>query len=169
MSIINGIVMRIPSNAFRIFILTKIFKLNAGKGVIIAPKVKIISPWYITIGENTVINSSVLLDGRGKLFIGNNVDIAWFTKIITYKHDYQSPMYSASGLPVFIGNNCCIAVNAILLPGANIPDGCVIGASSVVTTKLKESNSIYVGSPARFIRSRDCEINYVLRKRSITI
>jgi acetyltransferase-like isoleucine patch superfamily enzyme len=169
MRILNGIVMRIPSNSIRLFLLTRVFKLKAGKGVIIAPKVKIISPWYITIGNNTIINSSVLLDGRGKLFIGNNVDIAWFTKIITYKHDYQSPFYTASGVPIFIGNDCCIAVNAILLPGANIPDGCVIGASSVVTNVLKEKNSIYVGSPARFIKSRDCKIDYILKNRSVTI
>ena len=161
--------MHIPSNYIRIFVLSKFFRLKHGKRVKIARKVKIISPWLIEIGSNTIINSSVLLDGRGKLSIGNNVDIAWFTKIITYQHDYESSNYEAYGVPVSIQDNCCVAVNAMLLPGAVIPEGSVVGAGSIVTKKLDKPNSIYAGIPAKYIRGRNCDIKYTLKHPSVVI
>jgi hypothetical protein len=50
-----------------------------------------------------------------------------------------------------IGKNCFIGGRAIVLPGIEIGDGCVIGAGSVVT-KSVPPNCIVAGNPARIIR-----------------
>lgn len=40
-----------------------------------------------------------------------------------------------------------------VLKGANIPDGSIIAYGSLVSSKLKESNSIYGGVPAQFLQN----------------
>lgn len=52
---------------------------------------------------------------------------------------------------VFIGNNCMIGVNAIILPGVVIGDHVVIGSGSVVTKDI-ESNSLVVGNPGKVVK-----------------
>lgn len=60
-----------------------------------------------------------------------------------------------------IGNEVFVGAESIILPGVTIGDRVVIGAGSVVTKNL-ESNSVYVGSPARRICSYD---EYIYRNR----
>ena len=56
--------------------------------------------------------------------------------------------------PVSIGNNVWLGENVVVLAGAHIGDGCIIGANSVVTSDIP-SNSIAVGVPARVIKRFD--------------
>jgi acetyltransferase-like isoleucine patch superfamily enzyme len=44
-------------------------------------------------------------------------------------------------------------MGALILPGVQIGDGCVIGAGSVVTHDV-DAYSVAVGNPAKRIRSR---------------
>lgn len=46
-----------------------------------------------------------------------------------------------------------IGQNAVILPGVNIEDGAIIGANSVVGTKVA-SYTIVAGNPAKVIRKR---------------
>lgn len=56
--------------------------------------------------------------------------------------------------PVRIGNNVWVGENVVILPGANIGNGCIIGANSVVTKEIPD-NCIAVGNPARVIKKYD--------------
>lgn len=165
----NSFVTHLPSNFLRILFLKYLYRMKIGSGVRLAPKVKIINPWRIIIGNNCIVNSSVFLDGRGGLNIGNNVDIAWFSKIITYKHDYGDKNYKASGSNVIISDYCCLAVNSTILPGVKLAKGVVIGASSVVTKSIFNEFVICVGVPCVEIKKRNKEVNYILKSRSVTI
>ena len=165
----NNFITFLPSNFLRIFVLKYFLRMKIGNYVKIAPKVKIINPWNISIGNNSIINSSVFLDGRGGLKIGNNVDIAWFSKIITYQHNYNDPLYKAYGLKVEISDNCCLTVNSVILPGVTLAEGVVIGVSSVVTSSINNKYQICVGAPCREIKTRKNKIDYKLVSRSLTI
>jgi acetyltransferase-like isoleucine patch superfamily enzyme len=165
----NSFITYLPSNYIRIIALKYMYRMKIGTKSIIAPKVKIISPWKISIGDNSVVNSSVFLDGRGGLRIGNNVDIAWYSKLITLKHDYNDPEYRTIGQGILIRDNCCIAVSATILPGVEIAAGCVVGALSLVNKSLTDEYTIYAGSPCREISKRNSIISYTLSTRSITI
>ncbi|MBR6099457.1 acyltransferase [bacterium] len=54
---------------------------------------------------------------------------------------------------IFIGNNVWVGMRSMILKGSRIPDGCVIGAMSLVNKKFDEDNILIAGVPARKIRS----------------
>jgi len=51
-----------------------------------------------------------------------------------------------------IGNNVCVGANSTVIGGINIGDNVIIEPGSVVTKSL-ESNAVYGGNPAVFIRN----------------
>lgn len=53
--------------------------------------------------------------------------------------------------PITVGNHVWLAVGAVLLGGADVGDGSVIGTQSLVTGRIP-NNCIAVGSPARVVR-----------------
>ena len=52
----------------------------------------------------------------------------------------------------YIGRNCFIGANAIIMPGVRVGDECIIGAGSVVIRDVP-SNSICAGNPAKIVKS----------------
>ena len=54
---------------------------------------------------------------------------------------------------VIIEDDVWIGTNAIIMPGVRIQKGCIIGAGAVVT-KDCEAFGIYLGVPAKKVRSR---------------
>jgi len=63
--------------------------------------------------------------------------------------------------PVRIGSHCMVGANSVLLPGAVMPDGAVLGSLSLLKDEAQEW-AISVGIPARCVRlrSREC-LEYV--------
>ena len=116
-------------------------------------------PGGITIGRRSVINRFVSLDGRGKLYIANNVSISAYAMIITASHDPDSEGFAYVTRPVVIEDYVWIGSGAIILPGITIKKGAVIAAGSVVTKDVGEYE-IVGGNPAKFIRKRADKLNY---------
>jgi len=54
--------------------------------------------------------------------------------------------------PIIIGNNVWIACRCLILKGATIPNGSVIGANSFVGKSLEKENAVYGGHPARILK-----------------
>ena len=119
------------------------------------------SPSNIKIGNNCVINPRTLLDGRGTLVIGNNVDIARETNIWTMQHDVNDPNHSAVCAPVIIEDYVWIASRVTILPGVRIGRGAVIATGSVVTHDVP-GMAIVAGVPAKTIGIRKNPLNYNL-------
>ena len=55
--------------------------------------------------------------------------------------------------PIFIEENVWIGGDSKILKGTFIKKGCVIGANSLVTSKVYEENSLIVGNPAKIIKN----------------
>ena len=52
----------------------------------------------------------------------------------------------------YIGKDCVIGINSIILPGVRIGNEVIVGAGAVVTKDIPD-NSIVVGNPAKVIKS----------------
>lgn len=126
--------------------------------------VDIRSPYRITIGSNSNINRQCVLDGRGCLYIGNNVDIAQQTNIWTEQHDYNSSSFATIRKSVVIEDYVWIASRATILPGVTIHKGAVVAAGSVVTKDVP-SFAVVGGVPAKVIGHRQRELTYKLGDR----
>jgi len=114
----------------------------------------------ILIGNNGLLGVGTYINvGNEKLTIGNGVAIAPFCKIFTFSHHYSTDkeiMDSYKTGDVIIENDVLIGTNSIILPGVIIKKGAIVAAGSLVNKDIPE-NSIYGGSPAKFIRMRTYE------------
>ncbi|MBD5223754.1 MAG: acyltransferase [Bacteroidales bacterium] len=66
---------------------------------------------------------------------------------IILSHDFSRNIHADT----YIGTQCFIGVNAVVMCGVRIGDNCVIGAGAIVTKDIP-SNCMVVGNPARIIR-----------------
>ena len=123
------------------------------------------SPYRISIGSHCNINKKVVLDGRGSLFIGNNVDIAQEVNIWSEQHDYNNPSFKAINKPVFIDDYVWIASRATILPGVHVGRGAVVACGAIVSKDVPPL-AIVGGVPAHIIGYRQNIMNYKLGNRT---
>lgn len=158
---LNYFVANIPAWWIRRLIY-KIFGMKIGHGARIYMKCTVISPWKIRIGDNTVINEFVTLDGRGGLIIGNNCSISIYSILFTASHHINSNTFEYYKKSTSIGDGTWIGARAVIMAGSVLENGVVIGANSTTAGNMKyEENGVYIGVPAelKFIRtSKDVSI-----------
>lgn len=153
--------MSIPSYRIRHRFLRRL-NVGIGKDSNILRNVNFFSPWNIKIGDNCVINSKTLLDGRGgKIIISNNVDIAREVNIWTLEHDPHDDFHRTKGGDVIIEDYVWIASRATILPNVRIGRGAVIASGAIVTKDVPEM-AIVGGVPAKVIGTRKSKLKYLL-------
>lgn len=125
----------------------------------------------LTIGRNTTIRDTTIgLDYKSKVQIGNECMIAETAIRGTDFHTIiDIEKGSIVNIPkgvLSIGDRVWIAENCRILKNACIPEGCIVGASSVVCRKFTEPNCIIAGNPAKVIKTgftwnRACIYEYI--------
>lgn len=158
--LIFRIIMWIPIEFIR-FIWLKLNLNHLGKSVFICSGVEFMSPQRISIGNNSVVNHGVLIDGRGGIDIKDNVDIARDVIIWSCTHDISDARHATFCKKVIIEHHVWIGCRAIIMPGVHIGVGAVIGAGAIVTKDVPDM-SIVAGVPAKIIGKRDNLLNYNL-------
>jgi acetyltransferase-like isoleucine patch superfamily enzyme len=94
-------------------------------------------------------NSRIMVEKS--LTIGSDCIIAWDVFISDSNwHEITGVQRSAS---VIIGNNVWISHGVSILKGVSIPNGCIVGAKSLVTSIFKTENALIAGIPARIVRN----------------
>lgn len=115
-------------------------------------------PSKVVIGDRCVINyNSRFYAGGGKIFIGNNCQLACNVSVICVSHKIGGADYRAgirNDNSVHIGDGCWIGANVTILPGVSIGDGCVVAAGSVVAGDC-EPDCLYAGVPSRMKKKLD--------------
>lgn len=142
----------VPFHSIRKFFY-RISGMKIGKKSYIHMWARFFNPAGVEIGEGTVIGDHVFLDGRVKLKIGNNVDIASHILIYNSEHDVDSEGFDPIEESVEIGDYVFIGPRAIILPGVKIGEGAVVAAGAVVTSNVKPFE-IVGGVPAKPIGER---------------
>lgn len=142
----------VPSHCFRNFFY-RLAGIKLGKRATIHMWANFFQPKNIEIGEGTIIGDHAFLDGRARLIIGKEVDIASSVMIYNSEHDLNDKNFSAREEPVEIGDFCFIGPRVIILPGVKIGRGAVVAAGAVVTRDVAPF-SIVGGVPAKVISER---------------
>ena len=111
----------------------------------------------ISLADRVFINiNCTILDG-GKVTIGEDCLIGPNVQLLSVSHDTDPRLRLAKhnyADDITIGNNVWLGAGVIVLAGVSIGDNSVIGAGSVVV-KSVPSNSMYVGNPARKVKTLD--------------
>ena len=105
------------------------------------------------VGKDVWIGPFTIIDGSGKLIIGDSVTISAGTHIYSHNNLKQTVLgnsYPIERGEVIIGNNTYIAPNVIISMDTEIGDHCIVAANSFVN-KSFPSNSIIAGNPAKKI------------------
>lgn len=133
------------------------------------------------IGDNVTLGYNLTFEvlDKGNLFIGNfvkltqnilissgsQIKIGEFSLFAENVSIRDGDHKSLSNRPIIfqenkyseinIGKDVWIGAGSLILPGAIIPDGVIIGANSIVLGKSNlKSYSIYAGSPVKYIKDR---------------
>lgn len=152
-----------PISSIRIFIL-RLYGAEIGDGTYIGKHVDVKEPKNIRIGSHCYINKYCLLDGRGGLSIGSNVDIAQDAYIWSAQHDYNDDYHSYISAPVQISDYVWICSRSTILPGVAINKGAVVACGAVVSKDVEEM-TVVGGVPAKMISIRTSSLKYTLRHR----
>jgi acetyltransferase-like isoleucine patch superfamily enzyme len=159
--ILHVICDNVPSHYIR-RLFCRLGGIRIGKGSTIHMGIRFYDPKNISIGEDSIVGESSVLDGRDKLIIGNHVDIATGVMIYNAEHDVNDLNFRAIQAPVMIQDYVFIGPRAIILPGVTVKKGAVIGAGAVITKDVEEY-SIVGGVPAKEIGKRQVkDLNYRL-------
>lgn len=154
----------VPIHFVRMLLYIWVFGVTIGTGTSIHSRCRFYNPKGVQIGSNTIINNDVLLDGRNGIKIGNNVSVSEGVAILTLEHDLDSPEFATMGGPVRIEDFVFVGTRALILPGVTLGKGSAVGAGSVVTRSV-EPYAIVTGSPARLVRYRSSNLQYILKYR----
>jgi acetyltransferase-like isoleucine patch superfamily enzyme len=109
----------------------------------------------VIIGDHTYINSGVVIYSGNGVQIGNNVLISANCTLAPVSHEFRSRErsireqgFQPSRGGIVIEDDVWIGANTVLLDGAILRRGSVVGANSLVLGELAPY-SINVGSPSR--------------------
>lgn len=150
----------VPSQHVRRLIY-RAFGMRIGPGSHIYMGAEIRGAHRITIGTGTSIGHSAILDGRGWLSIGNNVNVSTGVWIWTRSHDVASPDFAGTRAPVVIEDYVWLSCRVTVLQGVTVGEGAVVAAGAVVTRDV-EPYSVVAGVPARKIGERPRGLRYAL-------
>lgn len=117
---------------------------------------------YSHIGAN-----GVLIGGDAQINIGHFVNIAPGCRIIAASNDFSGGGLVGPSIPaayasesivtqIDIGDHVLFGTNVVVLPGTVLPEGISAGAFTLLSPDIDyEPWTVYVGNPARPIKSRE--------------
>jgi virginiamycin A acetyltransferase len=115
----------------------------------------------VQIGKNSYINSGCVIYSGNGVTIGEHVLIAANCTVAAVNHAFREKgkkiieqRFAPSRGGIIIEDDVWVGANTVLLDGAILRRGCVVGANSLVNAEL-EPFSINVGSPVKCVGYRE--------------
>lgn len=159
MQYLLDVICTFPSQHVRRWFLTGLYGLRIGRESVIYRKCELRAPWKIQIGSGASVGGGVVLDGRGGIQIGDNVNVSSGVMLWTAQHDYRDSAFAGRLGAITLEKYVWLGPRVIVLPGITVREGCVVAAGAVVTEDT-EPYGIYAGLPARRIGDRTRDLDY---------
>jgi acetyltransferase-like isoleucine patch superfamily enzyme len=153
---------KIPLHFIRHFVY-RLFGLELGEGSVVYGGAELRAPHKIKIGHHSLIGHQAILDGRGELVIGNNVNFSTGVWIWTAQHNMDEPYFRVEHGKVVIEDYAWVSCRTVILPGTRIGEGAVVAAGAVVKGDIPPY-SVVGGVPAKVIGQRNRDLKYTLDK-----
>jgi acetyltransferase-like isoleucine patch superfamily enzyme len=164
-ALVNAVAPRIPLAPLRMAVLRLAgAELDASATIMLATEVW--SAPRLAIGARSIVGRHCLLDARGGIRLGRDVNVSSYTRFMSAKHIVDDPGFVAAFEPIVVGDRVWIALGATILGGVTIGEGAVVAAGAVVTRDV-EPYAVVGGVPARKLRERSRELDYELGYRPL--
>ena len=126
------------------------------------PSVLLRQSQNIKIGAHGLLNHGCIIQAgydTAKVVLGDFVHCGPYVQFFAYDHrfdDLTQPSISQGyrEADIIVSDDVWIGAGTVVLSGAFIAKGVVVGANSVVAGRLDVEYGIYVGSPARLVKKR---------------
>lgn len=135
-------------------------RLTLGRGVNISPNAVFANPENIELGDRTTLGARCHIwagPARGRVVVGRDVLFGPEVMVTasSYRYGDGQPVTAQASdeADVVIGDDVWLGTRVVVLPGARIGAGSVIGAGAVVRGEIPPF-SIAVGAPARVVGRR---------------
>lgn len=132
---------------------TVILKGSAGFGA--GAKIAVGKGATLTFGDQFLMTSRPEIACFKYICFGDRCLLSWNILIMdtdahpVYDQDNQRINEDA---PIKIGNKVWIGCRSTILKGAEIADGCIVGANSFVNKKFNQKNCVIAGNPAKIVK-----------------
>jgi serine acetyltransferase len=140
--------------------------LRVGQGTMIGPGVcltagmgpgqPMLTNPVVSIGDRCIIGRGSHIIGHWSIELGDDIQTGPYVYITDQNHGYEDPespigVQQTKEAPVRIGSGSWLGANAVILPGAQLGENCVVAAGAVVRGEFP-SHSVVAGVPARVVR-----------------
>jgi putative colanic acid biosynthesis acetyltransferase WcaF len=142
----------LPSSSFRVWLL-RFFGAVVGAGAVIKPGVRVKYPWHLRMGSDCWLGEDCWIDNLTTVTLGSDVCVSQGAYLCTGNHDWSDPAFGLRVEPISIGDGAWVGARALLTPGAQLGEGAVAAAGSVVIHGIP-AWEVHSGNPAVFVRTR---------------
>lgn len=141
-------------HAWRGCLLT-LFGARLGEHFRIHGSARVWAPWQFEAGDRVGVGERVNLYNMAPMVIGDDAVISQGSHLCGGTHDYTTENFQLEARPITIGAKAWICTEAFIGPGVHVPEGCVVGARSVMTRTPKDGPwHVYAGNPVRCVKQR---------------
>ena len=125
---------------------------------------EVFAPRRLSLGARSVVGGGCMLDARGGIEIGHDVNLTGYARLMSARHLVDDPDFTAAFEPIVVGDRAWIALGAMVLGGVRIGEGAVVAAGAVVTADVAP-HTVVGGVPAKPLRKRPSDLCYELGYR----
>lgn len=141
----------VPISAVRAGLL-RLFGAKIGKNCRFLHAIRVKSPWYLEVGDNSWFGEDVWIYNQAMIHFGSNVCISQGTFLTCGAHDAGTNM-DLRVAPIVIEDGVWITSKCVIQKGVTIGRSALVTPLSVVHRSL-EAEGVYGGNPCQFIRKR---------------
>lgn len=141
-------------------------KIHLGSNIRIDPYCVISAGEDVLIGSYVHIAAHVLLSGQAGITLHDFAGISHGVKLLSTSDDFSAGVLTGPMVPgdlrhveearIVIGRHAVIGANSVVLPGAAVNEGAMVGALSLARGEL-EAWKVHAGSPSRIVGIRNKE------------